>query len=99
MQVVIRNYGVDKFDVPLLKAQFLHLPEVGKFYGLDHRTQLSGVISLFQKLDPGKKMLIEEVLRLAKFILVIPATNAVSKRSLSSLKRIKTYLRSTTPNN
>ena len=29
----------------------------------------------------------------------MPATNAVSKRSFSSLKRIKTYLRSTTTNN
>ena len=82
-----------------MKTQFLHLPEVGKLYVLDHRTQLSGVISLFQKLDPGKKMLIEEVLRLAKFILVIAATNALSERSFSSLKRIKTYLRSTTTNN
>ena len=27
---------------------------------------------------------------------VMPATNAVSKRSFSALKRVKTYLRSTT---
>ena len=36
---------------------------------------------------------------MVKLILVIPATNAVSERSFSSLKRIKTYLRSTIANN
>ena len=44
-------------------------------------------------------MLVAEVIKLLKLILIVPATNAVNKRSFSSLKRIKTYLRSTTTNN
>ena len=32
---------------------------------------------------------------LVRLILVIPATNAVSERSFSSMKRLKSYLRST----
>ena len=44
-------------------------------------------------------MLVAEVIKLVKMILVMPAANVVSKRSLSSLKRIKTYLPSTTTNN
>ena len=61
--------------------------------------QLSYIIALFQNLDPGRKMLIEEEVRLVKLILVMPARNAVSKRSFWSLKRIKIYLRLTTTNN
>ena len=61
--------------------------------------QLSAMIFLFQKLDTIKGMLVAEVIKVVKLILVMPATNVVSKRSFSSLKRIKTYLRSATTNN
>ena len=44
-------------------------------------------------------MLVAEVIKLVKLILVMPATNAVSERSFSSLKRTETYLRSITTNN
>ena len=54
--------------------------------------QFSEMIVLFQKLDTIKRMLVAEVIKLVKLILVMPATNAVSERSFSSLKRIKTYL-------
>ena len=36
-----------------------------------------------------------EVCILLKLVLVAPATNAVSERSTSALRRVKTYLRST----
>ena len=39
--------------------------------------------------------LLLEVCTLASLILVMPATNAVSERSFSALRRLKTYLRST----
>ena len=34
-------------------------------------------------------------LNLVKLLLVVPATNAVSERSASALRRLKTYLRTT----
>ena len=37
-----------------------------------------------------------QVIRLAKILLVMLATNAVSERSFSVMKRVKTYRRSTT---
>ena len=40
-----------------------------------------------------------EVLILTKLVIVSPATNAVSERSFSALKRLKSYLRSTTEDN
>ena len=38
---------------------------------------------------------ISEVFSLVKLLLVLPATNAVSERSASALRRLKTYLRTT----
>ena len=46
-----------------------------------------------------KRMLVAEVIKLLKLLLVMPATNAVSERSFSSLKRIKTYLSTLLNNN
>ena len=76
----------------------LLLLEIAKFYGLDSRMQFSEMIALFQKVDTIKRILVAEVIKLSKLILVMPATNAASKRSFSSLERIKTYLCSTTIN-
>ena len=45
------------------------------------------------------KEAISQVLILAKLLLVVPATNATSERTFSTLRRIKTYLRSTMSNN
>ena len=52
--------------------------------------QLSEITALFQKLDTIKRMLVKEVIKLVKLVLVMPVTNVVSKVSFSSLKRIKT---------
>ena len=41
------------------------------------------------------KRLISEVIRVAKLIVVCPATNATSERSFSALRRAKSYLQST----
>ena len=80
MHIVIQNNGVKEFDVPLLKTWLLLLPEISKFYGLGSRMQLLETIALFQKLDTIKKMLVAEVIKLVKLILVMPASNSVSER-------------------
>ena len=49
----------------------------------------------FQSLPASQLSLLSEVARLVKFVLLMPATNAVSERSASAMRRIKTYLRST----
>ena len=43
--------------------------------------------------------MLPEVTKLAKLLIVLPATNATNERSFSAMKRIKTYLRSTTSGN
>ena len=44
-------------------------------------------------------MLVAEVFKLVKLILIMPATNVVSKRSFSFLKRIKIYIHSAATHN
>ena len=46
-------------------------------------------------LSPYERDLVSEVVISLKLIMVLPSTNAVSERSFSALKRLKTYLRST----
>ena len=49
--------------------------------------------------NQSQKMLLPEVTKLAKLLLVLLATNATSERSFSANKRIKTYLRNTIDGN
>ena len=69
MHILIQNYGVKEFEVPLLKTQLLLLPEIAK--SLNSRMQLLEMIALFQKLDTIKKILVAEVVKLVKLILLI----------------------------
>ena len=49
----------------------------------------------FTSLSPAQLALMPQVVLVVKFVLLMPATNAVSERSASAMRRIKTYLRST----
>ena len=51
-------------------------------------------ITIISSLNASQKLLVSEALRLAKVILTVPATNAVSERLCSTLHRFKFYLRS-----
>ena len=58
-------------------------------------TTLADVLKYLRSLSGDKQQLMSQVIKLAKLILVMPATNATSERSFSALRRIKTYLRTT----
>jgi hypothetical protein len=60
---------------------------------------LSDVLRYMQTLDTAKVALISQVASLVKLVLVMPATDAVSERSFSALKRVKSHLRTTTSEN
>ena len=53
------------------------------------------VIALVQGFSAAEKDLMSQVVTLVKLVLVMPATNAISERSFSAMRRTKTYLRST----
>ena len=50
----------------------------------------------FLSLSQGQRLLVPQVVALLQFILIIPATNAISERSFSALRLLKSYLRTTT---
>ena len=54
------------------------------------------LVTFLQSLDSSRRKLLSEISTLGKLLLVMPATNAVSERSFSALKRVKMYLRSNT---
>ena len=77
--------------------------ELGQFATFLDTSNIS-VKNLFESLvnfgkNRSQKMLLPEVTKLVKLLLVLPATNAVSERSFSAMNRIKMYLRSTTSGN
>ena len=56
---------------------------------------LPKVVTYMQGLGRGAREHLASICTLLKLILVMPATNAVSERSFSAMKRVKNYLRST----
>ena len=82
-------YSTD-FNVLSLKPQLEVLPNVVESMGFNRSTfSVSDLVRFLQKLDPANKLLLSEVVKLGKLMLVMPATNAVSERSFSALKRLK----------
>ena len=63
------------------------------------RFNVKDFVSLFQGMNRSTKVLLSELVKLMKLLLIMPATNAISERSFSVLKRVKTYMRPTTTDN
>ena len=55
---------------------------------------LKEAITIILSINVSQKLLVPEVLKLLKLILLVPTTIAVSERSCWTLCRVKTYLRS-----
>ena len=56
---------------------------------------LREIIDYLQSLSVDQLTFFNQVCHIVRLIIVMPATNAVSERSFSTMKRIKSYLRST----
>ena len=65
----------------------------------DGEMNIFEVLKKFRSLSRARKTLLSEVIKMVKLLLVMPATNAISERSFSSLKRVKTHLRGTMKDN
>ena len=88
-----------EFVTTFYKEDFSHLLET-QLHTFAHifsgkKSTLQGIINHLRGLSPSQRELLSEVYKLLKLILVLPATNAISERSFSALRRVKTYLRST----
>ena len=60
-----------------------------------HPITLQESIKFLQNLTSGQRIFLRQVCTVASLILVMPATNAASEKSFSTLRRVKSYLRST----
>ena len=92
----VKDFYKDDFDTEQLSIQLqvlsCNLPQLSQ---QDALHDFSSVIRFLREFSDSQSSLIPEVCRFASLILVMPATNAVSERSFSSLRRVKSYLRAT----
>ena len=56
---------------------------------------LKDIYAKLQELDPAELNLISEVIKVVKLLLVNSATDAIGECSFSTMRRLKTWLRST----
>ena len=93
---LVKMYS-EYFDSFQLKRQLLLSPQTAESMGFDtSEFDVNDLVTFLQSLDSSRRKLLSEISTLGKLLLVMPAANAVSERSFTSLKRMKTYLRSTT---
>ena len=89
-EAVTSFYG-DDLDPVRLKTQLSLLP--GELSS--SCCNLKDVIQYLRNFSAAEQEVLSQVVKLVRLILVNPATNAISERSFSAMRRIKTYLRST----
>lgn len=85
------NFYKDDFDRCALDVQLKTLPHTlpsNEVFETFH-----DILKEVKKLSKGQKGLISEVVKLLKLVIVMPATNAVSERCFSGMRRLYTYLR------
>ena len=74
----------------------LHLQILSSTYpGNTENISVNDILKYLKGLSPGESLRISKVVLVMQLILVMPSTNAVSERSFSALRRLKTYLRAT----
>ena len=88
---LIKFYG-DDFEGEMLQTQ---LQLFHDNYSIEPCMSVHNLHQIVIGMSSAEKTLFSQVVKLLRLLLVMPATNAVSERSFSSMCRIKTYLRST----
>lgn len=88
----VSAFYYDDFEQSSLKLQ---LELLITLFSNQEKATLKNVRDHFKSLSPAQRGCMSEVCTLLKLLMVVPATNAVSERSASGVRRVKTYLRST----
>lgn len=92
---IVTNFYKDDFNEASLKVQLKLFTSGYSQAEKSSQPSLCEVVEYMKSLSPAMQSGISEVVKLLKLILVMPAMNAVSERSASALRRVKTYLRTT----
>ena len=88
----VLKFYKDDFEKDELLAQ---LDTFHANYSFDDSSTIKDYVIVIQEMSIGERALLKEVVKLVRLILVLPATNAVSERSFSAMRRAKNYLRTT----
>ena len=91
------DFYKDDLDLELLKAQLLTF-RTEFLHALGKQTTKPDILDIrdfFCSLSSGQQALLSQVGTVLQLVLIMPATNATSERSFSTLRRVKTYLRNT----
>lgn len=89
----VLDFYKDDFQPFCLRTQLELLTTA--FSPCEKKPTLLEIRDYFKSLSPAQRDSMSEVCILLKLLMVMPATNAVSERSASGVRRVKTYLRST----
>ena len=73
----------------------LHLHILANTLPQNSKHNLHSIVEYVKSMSVTQRALMSEVCTFISKILVMPATNAISERSFSALRRVKTYLRTT----
>ena len=96
LQFVTTFYGEDiNSSVLQVQLELFNTYLNSKEFNNDGSFTILQIRDCFCKLSPAARASMSEVATVLKLLMVMPATNAVSERTASALRRIKTYLRST----
>ncbi len=94
MEKVVSFYGDDFESKEQLSTQLEIFSSSFNKDSSNHVT-LREAIKCVQDFSPGQRAYYSQICKVVQLILVMPATNAASERSFSTMKRVKSYLRST----
>ena len=94
LQTVTSFYKEDLYEATL-KVQLELFTAASSQTEPSNQPTFCEVLKFVKSMFPAMQIGMSEVIKLIKPILVMPATNAVSERSASALRRVKTYLRTT----
>ena len=83
----------ENFDKPLLETQLQIFSS--KYADASSKVSLKEILHYLCTLSEDQRAFFSQVNHLAKLILVMPASNAASERSFSTMRKIKNYLRNT----
>lgn len=89
----VLSFYADDVQLQLLQAQLQTF--ASHFASTDGSVSLGDCLSYLRELSDEHREFYSELCTIARLLLVLPATNAISERSFSAMRRIKSYLRST----
>ena len=95
LDFVLKFYANDLTSSPLKTQLQLFTTTLSTY----EQPTLREIVDLFKSMSPAQRDSMSEICTVLKYIQVVLATNAVSERSASALRRVRSYFRSAMSHN